>query len=107
MPDTKHRQLRKLRLKLKRERMFRAITKHKQRRGCVRCKKRPQNLEFDHIIPRYLGGRPRKPVTRSPMRWWRAWLYMIHPNIQVMCHPCHKIKTHTDEEGQDVSYAGH
>ncbi len=49
--------------------------------------------ELDHIIPRYLGGRPKHTLMKGRgghrRDWIHVWWYLCHPNIQVLCHECH------------------
>jgi 5-methylcytosine-specific restriction endonuclease McrA len=80
--------------------MFLLIERIKTRRGCridpshLRSARFP--LELDHILPRYLGGRPPSTISTGlkgrRRDWIRVWWFLFHPNIQVLCHPCHKRK---------------
>lgn len=86
------------RRKRKRERIFRWIDHYKRKRGCHKCGDRGKShrLELDHIIPRYLGGRPRSALMKGKTTYFQALYYMCHPNVQVLCHACHLSKTRAE-----------
>jgi 5-methylcytosine-specific restriction endonuclease McrA len=85
--------------------MFRFVEQVKNERGCALAVMRWNQehkrttrfpLELDHIVPRYLGGRPAIHFTRGlrgrRRDWVLVWWFLIHPNIQVLCHTCHQAK---------------
>lgn len=96
------REARVTRRKRKRERIFEMLRRYKAKRRCAACGGRGNNreLELDHVIPRYLGGRPRKRLLKGSTSWSQALYYMIHPNVQVLCYVCHRIKTNQDSTSE-------
>lgn len=91
-----HQQHKKERRFAKRLRVYEYIIKVKTKRGCFKCGSK-QNLTLDHIIPLYLGGRPRDRLMKVRVSWFEAWRYLHHMNIQVLCDGCHKRKTREED----------
>lgn len=91
------------RRKRKRERIYRWLIEKKRQRGCASCRQRDGlQLTLDHIIPRYLGGRPKRPLMKGRTSWSQAVYYWWHPNIQVLCNQCHKKKTRDQDPTVNV-----
>ena len=80
----------------KRLRVYEYIIKVKTKRGCFKCGART-NLTIDHIIPLYLGGRPRDRLMKVRVSWIEAFIYLHHWNTQVLCDGCHKRKTREED----------
>jgi 5-methylcytosine-specific restriction endonuclease McrA len=84
--------------------MLNLIERWKNSRLCARCgagRSDKYPLELDHRIPRYLGGRPSHALmkTRGGRRrdWIHVFWYILHPNVQVMCHACHLTKSRRED----------
>lgn len=101
------REARVQRRKRKRERIFDWLDAYKRRKGCAKCgsKGAGRRLELDHIIPRYLSGRPRKPLLKGKTSWMQALYYRFHPNVQVLCHTCHLVKTRQESFSEATTSA--
>lgn len=83
-------------LMLKRNRYARLrqwMRDQKRARGCAVCGA-TENLEWDHIIPRYITGE--RCMSESFTTWASAQRALDNPNIQVLCRYHHEKKTNKE-----------